>query len=88
VFVEPAHDELIFFDLNRKLVFRRELVVDGVHLRAAVFGEEPHRGVELIERADDVTAAVQVDECGAVGQAGLRRMIAADRNGAVRTGEA
>jgi len=35
VLVEPANDELIFLDLNRKLVFRRELVVDGVDLRTA-----------------------------------------------------
>jgi len=35
-----------------------------------------------------VAAEATCDECGAVGQAGLRRMIAADRNGAVRTGEA
>src|SRR6204780_1366733 len=83
VLVEPANDDLIFLDLNRKLVFRRELVVDGVDLRPTVLGEEPHCGVELIERPDDITAAVQVHQCGAFGDAGLRRMIAANRNGAV-----
>src|ERR1700689_1344725 len=88
VLVEPANDELIFLDLNRKLVFRREFVVDGVDLRPTVLGEEPHCGVELIERPDDITAAVQVHQCGAFGDAGFRWMIAANRDGAVRTVEA
>jgi hypothetical protein len=57
-------------------------------LRAAVLGEEPRRGVELIERPRDITAALQVHERGALGDARPRRMKAANRDGAVRAVEA
>src|SRR5258708_755639 len=88
MFAQPTHDELAFLDLNRPLILGRQLVIHAVDLGAAALCKAPHRGLELVQRADDEAAAVQINHRAAPRGARLGGVIDANQDGAVRTVEA
>src|SRR6202044_2866590 len=60
----------------------------AVDLSAAALREQSHRGLELIQRADDETATVKVDQRSTIGTPRRRRVIDPNRDSPVRAAKA
>src|SRR5258706_4385595 len=88
MFEQPTHDEFTFLHLNWPLVLGCQLVVHAVDLSATALCEKTHRGLELIERADNEANSVQLDHRTSLRSTRLGGMIDSNRDGAVRTAKA
>ncbi len=84
----PLQRRVAVVQPGRKLVFRREAIVDGHHLAAHAVGERAAGGVVAVEVAGDPAAAVQPDQQRERAGARVTRRVRAGAHGlAVAAGQ-